>query len=185
MYGMVNKAIQGMIVRDHGEAVWRAVAQRAEIDAEIFVSNRTYDDSVTYALVGAASSVLGLSARDVLFAFGRFWILTTAREGYGPLMDASGATLRAFLRGLPTFHTRVVLSLPALRPPTFTLVDESPTHVRLRYESERAGLVPFVEGLLDGLAEHYRERVTVLHEQHADVGGQDVFLIVWDERSAV
>ena len=184
MYGMVNKAIHGMIVRDHGEAAWSAVAQRAELDAETFVSNRSYDDGVTYALVGAASSVLGLPVRDVLFAFGRFWILTTAREGYGPLLDASGASLHAFLQSLPTFHTRVSLSLPALRPPTFTLLDESATHVRLRYESERKGLVPFVEGLLDGLAEHYRERVTVLHEQRAEVAGHDIFLIVWDERSA-
>lgn len=181
MYGMVNKAIQGMILRDHGEAAWKAVAERAELEVDVFVSNRSYDDQVTYALVGAASSVLGLPARDVLVAFGRFWVLTTARDGYGPLLAASGDTLRAFLGNLPAFHTRVSLALPALRPPTFTVIDASEDHVRLRYESERAGLAPFVEGLLGGLAEHYGTPVRVVHEP--DVSGHDVFLVAWEPGS--
>lgn len=179
MYGMVNRAIQDMVVRDHGEETWRAIARRADTDAEIFVSNRSYDDAVTYALVGAAAEVLGLPVRDVLFAFGRFWVLTTAREGYGQLLDASGPTLPAFLRNLPTFHTRVSLALPALRPPTFTVLEEGVSHLRLRYESERAGLAPFVEGLLDGLAEHYGTNVRVAHEVHAGEAGHDVFLVTW------
>lgn len=184
MYGMVNRAIQGMIVRDHGAEAWRTIARRANTDAEVFVSNRSYDDAVTYALVGAASEVLGLPVREILFAFGRFWVLCTAREGYGELLDASGPTLLSFLRGLPTFHTRVSLALPALRPPTFTILEESDSWLRLRYESERAGLAPFVEGLLDGLAEHYGESIRVLHELDATRAGHDVFLVSWGTRSS-
>jgi hypothetical protein len=182
VYGMVNRAIEGMVSRDHGEETWREIARRAETDELVFVSNRSYDDAITYALVGAAAEVLGLPVRDVLFSFGRFWVLTTAREGYGALLDATGATLPAFLRGLPTFHTRVSLALPALRPPTFSVIDESETHVRLRYESERPGLAPFVEGLLDGLAEHYGTQVRVVHEANAGEAGHDVFLVAWGPR---
>jgi hypothetical protein len=181
---MVNKAIQGMFVRDHGEATWEAVAARAGLEVEAFVSNRSYDDALRYALVGAAAEELGLPVRDVLFSFGRFWVLTTAREGYGELLDASGSTLVAFLRSLPSFHTRVSLVLPALRPPTFTVVEEGTSHLRLRYESERAGLAPFVEGLLDGLGEHYRTEIHVLHDVRAADAGHDEFVVAWGRSPA-
>jgi hypothetical protein len=179
---MVNKAIHGMILRDHGEAAWGSVKERAQVDLDVFVSNHPYDDQLTYRLVAAASEVLGVSAHEVLVRFGRYWVLTTAREGYGELMDASGRTLTEFLRGLPAFHTRVVLLLPHLRPPTFTLLQEDETSLRLRYESDRVGLAPFVEGLLAGLAESYGVEAQVTHVARREDGAlHDEFVVSWPE----
>jgi hypothetical protein len=182
---MVNKAIQGMIVRDHGEATWSAVKERALVELDVFVSNHRYDDGLTYRLVAAASEVLALPARDVLFHFGRYWVLTTAREGYGELLDATGTTFPEFLRNLPSFHTRIVLLMPGLRPPTFTVLEETERSLRLRYESDRAGLAPFVEGLLSGLAESYRARVEVTHVVRKDDGApHDEFVVAWEAGDA-
>ena len=32
MYGLVNKAIEQMVCRDHGEAVWQAIKQEAGVE---------------------------------------------------------------------------------------------------------------------------------------------------------
>ena len=56
MYGLINRSIEGLITARFGADRWRAVRARAGLADEPFVSMRSYDDSVTYALVGAAVS---------------------------------------------------------------------------------------------------------------------------------
>ena len=58
MYGMVNKALQNMVVEAHGEQIWEQIRTRAGVDIEVFVSNQGYPDEITYQLAGAASEVL-------------------------------------------------------------------------------------------------------------------------------
>lgn len=60
MYGMVNKAVEEMVCRNHGEAVWEEVKRKAGVDVDVFMTNDGYPDDVTYRLVGAASEVLGM-----------------------------------------------------------------------------------------------------------------------------
>ena len=66
MYGMVNKAVEEMVVLHHGEAVWEEIKAKAGVDVDVFMSNESYSDDVTYNLVGAASAVLGVPADQIL-----------------------------------------------------------------------------------------------------------------------
>jgi hypothetical protein len=185
MYGMVNKAVQELIIRQHGEEVWQRIRGLARLEEDIFISNEPYPDELTYRLVGAASEVLNVPAAEVLRTFGRWWILHTAMEGYGHLMKAGGRTLPEFLINLPNFHTRIVLMFPHLRPPEFECTDVTADSLRLHYHSHRRGLAPFVTGQLEGLGEMFRTPVTVNHEQSRDAGAQhDVFLVKWEEPAA-
>lgn len=152
MYGLVNKAVEQMVCRDHGEAVWERIKADAGVDVEAFVSNAPYPDEVTYALVGSASRILGMPAADILRAFGEFWILHTALESYGPMMRSSGRTAKEFLLRLPQFHTHVQLIYPDLKPPEFRCSDVLEDSMLLHYSTGRpAGLEPFVEGLVQGI----------------------------------
>lgn len=117
MYGMVNKAIEDLVCTSFGADKWEQIKAKAGVEEEMFLSHEGYPDSMTYGLVGAASEVLGLPAEKILHAFGRHWILKTAREGYGDLLAASGRTLPDFLAGLPNFHSRIKLMFPNLKPP--------------------------------------------------------------------
>ena len=76
MYGMVNKAVQDLLIANHGMEVWLRIKARAGVEDEVFISTQAYPDEVTYRLVGAASEVLGLSAAQVLHEFGRWWVLS-------------------------------------------------------------------------------------------------------------
>lgn len=180
MYGMVNQAIETMVTTQFGEAAWEAIKRKADVDVDVFISNEGYPDEMTYRLVGAASEVTGLPAADVLKAFGEYWVLHTAREGYGDLLAAGGATLPAFLTNLPNFHSRVSLMFPNLVPPRFTTSDHGPGGLTLHYFSHRPGLSAFVVGLLSGLGKMYGTPVEITHQADKASGADhDEFLVRW------
>ena len=70
MYGMVNKAVEEMVVMHHGEAMWEQIKAKAGVGMEVFMSNEAYPDEITYNLVAAASELLKLPAGQILRGFG-------------------------------------------------------------------------------------------------------------------
>ena len=90
MYGLINRAVKGLVTEQFGIDAWNRIRSRAGVQEEDFISMESYDDSVTYDLVAAASEELGLSAETILEEFGSFWVEYTAVEGYGELLDSAG-----------------------------------------------------------------------------------------------
>lgn len=164
MYGLVNKAVVDLVVSKFGQDTWNAIKKKAEVDVDVFVSMDGYPDDITYRLVGAASEVLKIPPEAVLEAFGEYWVLYTAAEGYGPMLDASGKTLREFLENLDALHARVALTMPALKPPRFRLVPVDDKTMLLEYHSTRQGLAPMVVGLLRGLAIRFNTPIEISHK---------------------
>ena len=180
MYGMVNQAIEQMVLRAHGPDVWRDIQRRAGLTVEGFISNEAYPDEVTYQLVGAASECLGQPAERILHAFGEHWVLHTAREHYGPMLAATGSTLPELLEHLPRLHDRVVLIYPKLMPPRIEVTDRAERSLRLHYTSTRPGLAPFMGGLLSGLGQLFGTPTKVtLERPRGAAGGTDIFRVEW------
>ena len=178
MYGLVNRAIEQLVVSLHGDAGWRGVCAHAQVAADGFVSMHSYDDELTFRLVAAVSTRLNLPAEQVLEAFGEYWITYTATEGYGSMLEAGGDTLREFLGNLNAMHGRVETVFPHLQLPVFRVEDVAPGEYRLYYASNRSGLAPMVIGLVRGLARRYAQPVDVrLVQAKADVHDEDVFLV--------
>lgn len=180
MYGLVNRSVEELVVARFGSATWEKIRLAAGIEDEVFLSNESYPDEVTYRLVGAASQVLGLSPNEVLEAFGEHWVLKTAQESYGTMLDMCGRNLPDFLRNLPNFHARVMLHFPKLRPPQFNVTDETPSSLVLHYDSHREGLTFFVIGLIKGLGKKFNTPVTVTQVATRAPGGtRESFRIEW------
>ena len=161
MYGLVNRAIEDLVRKQHGEATWQRIRERAGVPGRGFVAMESYPDAITYALVGATSEELGLPPETILEAFGEFWMTYTAEEGYGELLGLMGSTFEEFMDNLDAMHTRIAATMPHLVPPTFhraALADGSSV---LHYESEREGLAPMVVGLLRGLAQRFRVAIEI------------------------
>ena len=55
MYGLVNKAVRGLVTQVAGEDAWARIRQDAGVEDDDFISLEAYDDDVTYRLVAAAS----------------------------------------------------------------------------------------------------------------------------------
>jgi hypothetical protein len=178
MYGLVNQGLQDFVTSVGGDVMWRQVRNLAGSDAELFVSMETYPDSMTYDLVDAASQVLELPVDELLRAFGRHWILYTARRGYGAIFETMGRTLPEFLTNLDMMHTRLCLSMPELRPPSFVSEPIDEDWLRIEYRSDRDGLAPMAIGLLEGLAEMYGLDVVVRQTLDRQLGADhDEFVL--------
>ncbi|MFD2256061.1 heme NO-binding domain-containing protein [Luteolibacter algae] len=185
MYGMVNKAVQDLVITNFGDEKWDLIKQKAGVEVDVFLSNESYPDEMTYDLVEAASEVLGVSGREVLHAFGEHWVLQTARQGYGSMLEANGRTLPEFLINLPTFHTRVAMIFPDLKPPRFNCTDIKENSLLLHYHSHRPGLTDFVIGLLQGLGKMFNTSTKIVVAQRkAEGADHDVFAVSWVEGEA-
>ena len=154
--------------------------QRSGIKEEFFISNEAYDDDVTYLLAGAVSEETGISLKDVLIAFGEFWVLHTGKEKYGSLMKAGGDSLKEFLINLPNFHSRVMLFYPKLTPPEFRVTNIEESSVNVHYFSKRQGLQEFVRGLLQGLGKLYNTPVEIRLIQTREEGAKhEIYNVSW------
>jgi len=180
MYGIVNQAINGLVVENYGEESWEKIKVESGIEQKNFLSNESYDDSITYSLAGAAAKVLGVTVGDVLIALGEYWILKTGKEKYGALMESGGHDLMEFLINLPNFHSRVMLMYPNLTPPEFKTEEVGERKVKVEYFSEREGLTDFMRGLLYGLMKMYDiEGQVELTSPKQENKEHDEFMVTW------
>jgi hypothetical protein len=162
MYGLVNKAVEQLVLKDFGEEKWTEIKKRAGVE-ESFVAMGTYPDEVTFNLVGAASEVLGAPAEAILEAFGEHWIQYTVDEGYGPMMSMYGSSVFEFLQNMNSLHSQIRLSFPELKPPSITCEELPDGQLLVDYESEREGLAPMLVGLLRGLGKRFKTPVNIEH----------------------
>ena len=180
MYGIVNKAIERLVIEGFGVQKWEDIKQRSGVDIDFFISNEPYNDDVTYALAIATAAELKITVADVLVAFGEYWILKTGKERYGDLMEAGGDNLKEFLINLPTFHNRIMLMYPKLTPPEFKVSDIDGNSLHLHYFSKREGLKDFVRGLMQGLGKLYQTPVHLEIINDRDNGDHhEIFKVSW------
>lgn len=180
MYGIVNKAIEDLVISNFGKEKWQSVKERSGVDIDFFISNEPYDDDITYKLAGGVSEEMNIPISEVLQIFGEWWVLKTGKEKYGGLMEAGGNTLREFLINLPILHNRIMLIYPKLTPPEFKTSDIEAQSIHIHYFSKRKGLQDFVRGLLNGLGKMYNTPVTIELIQSRDNGSDhEVFKVNW------
>lgn len=180
MYGIVNKAIQGLVTEKFGEEAWQKVKADSGVNHDLFLSNEPYPDEDTYSLATSASKVLNMELEDVLIAFGEYWVLKTGQQSYGALMKAGGNNLKEFMINLPNFHNRVLLIYPNLQMPEFKMTDVQDRSLHCHYYSKRPGLQYFVVGLLHGLGKMFNEKVDIKIIQSRDYGfDHEIFLMRW------
>lgn len=150
MYGMVNQAIEEMVVELQGEATWERVRARAGAGREPFVRMQAYADELTFGLVSAAVEELQTPGDELLRSLGTYWVSFAQRSGYAAFFKAS-PDYASFLAQLDAMHVRLQLSFPQLVAPEFSCAALDGSRLEVLYRSRRRGLAPFVLGLLEGL----------------------------------
>ena len=180
MYGIVNKAIEELIITNYGEDTWKTIHAKSGIDYDFFISDKAYDDEITFTLAKTISEELSIPINEVLLSLGEWWIVKTTREKYGSLMESGGSTLKEFLVNLPIFHNRVMLIYPKLTPPEFKVTDITERSLNLHYISKREGLQEFVRGLIQGLSIIFTTDTTIELIQSREENAEfEIFKISW------
>lgn len=180
MYGLVNKAIKDLVIKNHGTEKWNEICKLSDFHDPEFVGMNPYPDKLTYDLVKNASTVLKADSAAILEAFGEYWILYTAQEGYGDLMDIAGSNFPDFLNNLDMLHNRISNIMPQLMPPQFSTQNVSANSLELIYTSNRVGLIPMLYGLIKGLGKRFNLNVSIKQIGFADdISNKNIFLITW------
>ena len=180
MYGLVNQAIEDMILSRFGEITWAKIKQKAQVAIPVFENMHSYPDAITYDLVSAVSQELNLFPEQVLEDFGEYWVLYTAEKGYGDMLTMSGHDLPSFLQNLDTLHSIVGSMMPHLQPPSFKCTDIGSQQLTLHYYSKRRGLAPMVIGLVRGLGKRFEVHCEVKHiKSEIDNSVHEIFEVKW------
>lgn len=180
MYGLVNKALQGMVCDHYGQNAWQNIKTLAQTEFDNYISLESYPDDLTHRLVRAASQVLGISSKEIMEDFGKYWVNFTGQEGYGEMMELAGDDLPEFLGNLDDLHSRLGVIFPKMQPPSFQCSDQTTNTLNLHYYSHRQGMAPMVYGLVEGLGEKFDTSVEVTQVQNRDQGDDhDVFSVTY------
>lgn len=155
MYGMIHKALLGMLEEQLPPGAPNPLAAAHVERPDLFFSASSHEDAVTLGLVGQAAGALGLDADTFMQRFGEYWITFADRGAYAPLMRIAGSTLADFITNLDRLHMGVREAMPTADTPRFRLVRNEGGALVVAYASNRQGLESFVRGLLQGLLRRF------------------------------
>lgn len=178
MLGMVNHALQEMVVGRLGADAWEAVRAEAKVEDRVFIIMKQYPDQMTFDLAKSVAGRLGATVPEALHAFGHYWMVYAERQPWGKVMHAMAGSVRELLPALNDLHSRIALAFPGVSMPEFRTEPAPGGAVRVHYFSARAGLAPFVHGVLEGVGAMYGEIIQVSQvEDRAAGASHDVFLV--------
>jgi hypothetical protein len=162
MYGMVNNAFRQYVIDRDGEAAWNAILAQAGLETAEFGAMTAYDDEVTFSIVGTMVAESGRDIGELLRDVGRSWIGFAKTTHFAGLLAMAGRDFETLVNNLDDMHAKIKVSLPTIRPPSFDCVRRDDGLLEISYHSEREGLFPFVEGILEGLAADFGEQVDII-----------------------
>ncbi|XP_028901755.2 guanylate cyclase soluble subunit beta-1 isoform X2 [Zeugodacus cucurbitae] len=152
MYGFVNYALELLVLKNFGEEIWDQIKKKAMVSMEgQFLVRQTYDDEITYNLIGAAVEILHIPADDILELFGKTFFEFCQDSGYDKILQVLGATPRDFLQNLDALHDHLGTLYPGMRAPSFRCTEKDGS-LLLHYYSERPGLEHIVIGIVKAVA---------------------------------
>lgn len=157
MYGIVNKHISQTVKNRYGEEHWEKIKASLDFETESFVEMQPYGDDVTFGIVGATVTELGVDPTVFLEEMGHDWVIETAKGSYKSMYSLVGGGMYEFIENLNNMHQVISAQLTELQPPTFLCNYDSEQNIIVKYFSERGGLEHFVKGLLMGLCSHFEE----------------------------
>lgn len=159
MYGFVNSALEKLIKRRFGVEKWEEIRSHANVvlgETDAFQVNHVYKDDDTYAVVTAASEVLGLPADTILEMFGEQFLLWCQESGYAKTLQLLGRSLQDFLTNLDALHDHLSIIYPQMDAPSFRCTaGMKKSEFLLHYYSDRVGLENIVMGIVKSVAREY------------------------------
>jgi len=177
MYGVIYIAIKEYAETAFGTQKWQAIVAGSGVTVDFAFTEQPFNDNISYSLAKAAAAVTGTPLQTVLYNFG-LQVIRTTNTRFKPIMSSRGETLRDYLLNLPDFHNRISLIYPQLTAPEFRLTDVTDTCLMFHYRKKWEGMTEYFRGYLNGLAEVYKENVTITPVS-ATSDPEEVYKITW------
>ncbi|MEI8019382.1 MAG: heme NO-binding domain-containing protein, partial [Schlesneria sp.] len=162
MHGLIFLQLQKFARQQAGPQAWETLLQEAQLPTKTYSAVRDYPDEEVLAIVDAASRVLKLPAEAILHAFGEF-IAPELLKLYGRLIQPEWKTLSVIEHTEKLLHAAVRVGNPGATPPVLECIRTTEEEVQILYSSERQ-LCSLAKGLVNGIARHFDETVSVNEE---------------------
>lgn len=155
MHGMINCALQGFLLANYGEDVWREVRTRARLPEEGFEAMVRYDDALTRACFAAALKVLDKRPNALLEDIGTHLVTDPGLEPLRRLLRFGGGSFVEFLHSLEEMPDRARLAIPELEVPRITLSSVGAGDYVIAARWTLPGIAPLLSGALRAMADDY------------------------------
>ncbi len=168
MKGVIFNLFEDFVCESFGDEVYESILDAAELrTTEPFIGPGLYPDEDLLALVGVAVDQLGIALPDALRAFGRF-ALPRLVEAHPDFAESECGAKDFLLSVDSVIHVEVKKLWPDAQTPSFRYDDPGQGALSMMYASARK-FCPLVEGFIDGVADHFgekieREHTTCMHD---------------------
>jgi hypothetical protein len=156
--GVVFNLLEAAVTREHGDEAWDDLLAAAGL-VGAYTSLGSYADDELGKLVRAASETLGQPPQDVIRWFGRE-ALPALAQAYPGFFTGHTETRSFVLTLNDIIHPEVRKLYPGADVPVFDFDEADDGTLRMGYASHRR-MCAFAEGLIEGAAAHFGERVTI------------------------
>ncbi len=160
MHGIYLAELQMFVEAKLGHAAWDAVVAKAGLPGAVYQYHEMYPDEDMMALVGAAVELSGIERDPLLRDFGKF-VAPALMRAYRELIPSSWRTLDIIENLEGSIHRVIREQHPEARPPEIKANRDSPSSVVIQYSSDRQ-LCAGAQGIVEGLAEHYGEKLVII-----------------------
>lgn len=141
-----------------------------------YTSVGTYSDSELVALVVALSERTGIAVADLVKTFG-LHLAAVFEQKFPSFFSECDNCFEFFKRVDDHIHVEVQKLYPDAELPTFSYDDSQPDLFLMTYESTRQ-FADLALGLLEGVAKHYGESITISQQDLSQPGATKVIFSI-------
>lgn len=173
MHGLINRTIQSFVSDTRGNALWRVVAERAELGFVEFEAMLSYEAEVTARVLRAVSEELMLPQEAVLEDIGTYLVSHQNTEAVRRLLRFGGVDFVEFLHSLEDLPDRARLAVEDLNLPQLELRERAIDRFSLTVTARSAGFGAVMLGVLRAMADDYGALV-ILEYSPAEQGSERI-----------
>lgn len=155
MHGLMNRAIECFVRDTYGLRTWCNVARSAGLEGASFEAMLTYDESITDAVLDAATSELKKPLDVFLEDLGTYLVSHPTTEALRRLLRFGGVSFVEFLNSLDDLRGRALLAVSDLDLPELELHEEGGGNYLLHCRYRRPGFGHVLTGILRAMADDY------------------------------
>ncbi len=159
MHGTIYCVTQRFVESNYGNQTWLDLLEQARCPVTHFSPVQIYPDEYIGAIVGVACKALAVEPEFLLRELGKFAASELINFAHN-LLHPSWKTFEVIMNVETLIHTTIKVQNSKAQPANIQSFRVGENEIEVVYTSRR-GLCALAHGILEGMAEHYEEDITV------------------------
>ena len=159
MHGSICCIVKKFVETNHGPEAWDAILEHAGHKGLVLSPIGTYPDEAVFALLGAGCELLQVELDELLRVIGRF--AGPELIGFaGTMLHPDWKTFELLSNVESLIHRTIRMQNPTAQPANIQAFRLSEDEAQIVYSSRR-GLCTLAHGIIEGIADFYKEDISV------------------------